>query len=75
MESETSDDYGGASDPYHYNQDRREDPYWNGKPTPGEASRKPPPPPPLQEKVAGIKTVEVAPGVHMRLRGEFYEFD
>jgi len=73
-ESDTSDDYGDATD-HQYNLNFQEEFYWNQKPTPAEAARKPPPPPPLREKVAGVKTVEVAPGVHLRLRGALYGFD
>lgn len=62
-ESDTSDDYYDNSERYIKN----EDSFWNRKPAPGENVAKPPPP--LREKVAGVKMVEVSPGVHLRLRG------
>ena len=63
-ESDTSDDYYDNSGRYLESED---DSFWNRKPAPGEKVAKSPPP--LREKVAGVKTVEVAPGVHLRLRG------
>lgn len=62
-ESDTSDDYYDNSERYVKN----EDSFWDRKLAPGEKVAKHPPP--LREKVAGVKMVEVSPGVHLRLRG------
>ena len=64
-ESDTSDHYIDTSDHYKHH----EDSYNTKQPAKGSGVQKAPP---LLEKLAGVKTVEVAPGVHLRLRGTLH---